>query len=152
MGQLVTISCFQLFFGIINATYDSSAVTERLFFILRYLTTIHQSTFFCWRHILEDQGWTWLVPTRSSLWSTTGTQWRTYKYVTTNPFNLSSLPSFIPIFTNFAQARLIVRLNIPLGRCPTKKTNKQTDNQNKFWFDILNLKMPQKVDDDVNIL
>ena len=34
----------------------------------------------------------------------------------------------------------------------TKKTNKETDNQNKFWFDILKLKMPQKIDDDVNIL
>ena len=36
MGRLVTISCFQHFFGIINATYDSSSVTERLFFILRF--------------------------------------------------------------------------------------------------------------------
>ena len=34
----------------------------------------------------------------------------------------------------------------------TKKTSKETDNQNKFWFDILKLKMPQKIDDDVNIL
>ena len=34
----------------------------------------------------------------------------------------------------------------------TKKTNQQADNQNKFWFDILKLKMRQRIDDDVNIL
>ena len=34
----------------------------------------------------------------------------------------------------------------------TKKTNKQTDKKNQFWFDILKLKMRQRTDDDVNVL
>ena len=33
-----------------------------------------------------------------------------------------------------------------------RKTSKETENQNEFWFDILKLKMPQKIDEDVNIL
>ena len=58
--------------------------------------------------MLEDWDWIWLVPIRSSLWSTTGTQWRTYKYVTTNLLNLSPPPLYIPIFTNFAQVLFLV--------------------------------------------
>ena len=67
---------------IMEESLTSEVIFFALFIYITDSTTIHRSTFFSWRHTLEGWGLTWLVPTRLSLWSMTGTQWRTCRYFT----------------------------------------------------------------------
>ena len=103
MGRLVTISCFQNFFGIINATYDSSSVTERLFFILRFNNDPSIDILLLTTHVgrlgLNLTGANTVIFVEHDWNPTKDLQVRNHQ-----PFDPFPSPLFIPIFTNFAQA------------------------------------------------
>ena len=103
MGRLVTISCIQHFFGIINATYYSSSVTERLFFIPRF-NNDPSIDILLWTTHVEGLG---LNLTGADTVIFGEHDWNPMKDLQVRnhqPFEPFPSPLFIPIFNNFAQA------------------------------------------------
>ena len=91
MDRLAKISCFQHFFEIINATYSSSSVTERLFFILRFTNDPSNGILLLATHV---GGLGWNLTGADTVISVEH-DWnpmKDYKHITTNPFNISSPP------------------------------------------------------------
>ena len=103
MGRLVTISCFQHFFGIINATYDNSSVTGRLFFILRFNNDPSIDILLLTTHV----GGLRLNLTGADTVIFVEHDWKPMKDLQVRnhqPFEPVPSPLSTPIFTNFAQA------------------------------------------------